>query len=319
MMLFLTLMLTGTSLFGAATITATYIPTSIASGGGTGITGYPFAVYVTISGWTAAANGQAYIKLYSGSTNEFMWSATGAWSNTTTFSTANQPVFNIDASGNATGWIYAKHNNSITGTYSLRGAMVGSTSTQVTQAGYAFTALTLAGGGNGGWVVRNSSPAVNKAILAYTGSTVVGSYRTEDNGITEGYSYGSGGFKIAVPTGTIDSLVSYNDNGTRDQSFVGPWTVTAGNETDVTNGGISGSVGSAVISPTFTGVTSQSVTLTIYGQSGDTITNVNVAVPALWTWSQSTSDVSVVGGGGSPTTRGHRRHSANRRISCWRD
>src|SRR5258708_4492966 len=106
-----------TSTVFGATITATYIPTSIASGGGTGTTGYPFAVYVTISGWTANASGTAYVKLYNGSNNEFMWSSTGVWSNTTTYSSANQPVVSIDAGGNWSGWVYAKHNNSITVPY----------------------------------------------------------------------------------------------------------------------------------------------------------------------------------------------------------
>src|SRR5713101_6600977 len=169
----------------AQSITAVHIPTSIASGGGTGSTGYPFAVYVRILGWAANANGQAYVKLYNGSSNEYMWSSTGVWSNSTTYSSSNQPVVNIDGSGNWSGWIYAKHNNGITISYNLRTAKVGSTTTNLTQTGIGFTSMDMSVTGNGGWVVRISSPAVNKGILAYSGSSVVGSYRTEDNSITE--------------------------------------------------------------------------------------------------------------------------------------
>ncbi|HLX11583.1 MAG TPA: hypothetical protein VKS81_02105, partial [Bacteroidota bacterium] len=288
-------------MYGAGTITATYIPTSIADNGGTGTTGYPFATFVTITG--AAASSSYYIKIYNSSTNEYMWSGT-QWSNTTTFSSANQPVVTTDASGGWKGWIYAKHNHTNSGTVNLRAALTTSTSTNFNQNGIAFTYLNVASGGTGGYVYRNTSPAVNEAVLAYSGGSIVGSYRTEDNSITEGYSYSSGGFEIAVPTGTIDSIVAYTDSGTRDQSFVGPWTVTAGNGTDVTNGGSGngGAVGTAVMTPTFTsGLMSQTVTVKIYGGSGGTITNANVIVPSLWTWSETTGDVSATASAGTPS------------------
>ncbi|MFI5252132.1 MAG: phospholipase D-like domain-containing protein [Bacteroidota bacterium] len=287
----------GSLLFSQASITAIKIPNSIADGGGTGTTGYPFAVYVRISGWTADANGTAYLKLYNSTNNEYMWSATGVWSNTTTYSTSNQPVVSIDAGGNWSGWIYAKHNTSISGTFNLRAAKVGGTSTNLTQTGLAFTALTMTSVGNGGWIVRSSSPAVNKGIAAYSGGVVVGTYRTEDNGITEGYSYSSGGFKIAVPTGSVDSLVSYNDDASRDQLFIGPWSITAGQETDASTSSQLGK-GSASIIPTLAaGTVSQTVTVSVHCEAPDTLRNSNVIVPSTWSWSHTTGDIVLTGGG----------------------
>ncbi|HSQ75378.1 MAG TPA: hypothetical protein VLT13_07460, partial [Bacteroidota bacterium] len=65
-----------------ASLTAVYAPSAIAGAGGTGTVGTPYAVFVRIQGWTAAANAQAYVKIYSSTNNEYMWTGT-AWSNTT--------------------------------------------------------------------------------------------------------------------------------------------------------------------------------------------------------------------------------------------
>lgn len=286
------------SLFAQASITGVRFPNAVAEGGGTGTTGYPYAVFVQISNWTAAASSQAYLKVYSGSNNEYMWSATSVWSNSTTYANANQPVVNIDASGNWSGWIYAKHNNNVGVNLQLRGARVGATSTQVTSTARTVTVMTMTGSGNGGWIFRQSSPAVNKGIVAYSGGQMVGVYRTEDNGITEGYSYGSGGFKIAVPAGVVDSLVAYNDDGSRNQSFVGPWAITAGQETDAGQGGGQIGHGIASISPsTLSGGVSHSMALTIRGESPYTLVSARVAVPSTWTWSHSIGDITLSGGG----------------------
>ncbi len=284
------------------TITASQMPSSFAGGGGTGTTGYPYAVYAVIQGFTACANSQAYVKFYSGSLgNEYMWSATNVWSNTTTYSSSNQPVVSIDASGNWSGWIYVKHYDALTSPYKLRAAKVGATSTNVTSGNINFMALNMTlGTGTGGWIVRASSPAVNKGILAYSGTTLVGSYRTEDNGITEGYSYSSGGYKIAVPVGTIDSLVTYNDDGSRDQLFIGPWSIIAGQETDASTGAGHLGIGSASVVPSFiAGGVSQPISIHVLTQSPYTLTNAEVVIPSTWTWSQSTTDI-VLAGGGSP-------------------
>ena len=290
-------------LFGQATITAAKIPSAIADGGGTGTTGYPYAVYVQIQGWTSGGSGQAYVKIYSGSNNEFMWSATGAWSNSTTYSSANQPLVDIDASGNWSGWIYLKHNSALVQPARLRAAKVGATSTNITANLSSFALLTTSASGNGGWIVRSSSPAVNKGILAYAGGTIVGSYRSEDNGITEGYAYPAGGFKIAVPIGFVDSLVTVNDDGSRDQAFVGPWAITAGQETDASIGGGQVGRGTAVISPgILAGTLSHPVTIKIFGEAPYTITDAKITVPLLWTWSHATSDISLIGGGGPVDT-----------------
>jgi len=120
-----TLFIPVSHVFAQATITAVYFPSSVASGGGTGTVGSPYAVYVQVQNWSAAAGTQAYLKIYFNTNNEYMWSATGVWSNTTTYAAANQPVVNIDAGGNWAGWIYAKHNNTLGLTPRLRAARDG--------------------------------------------------------------------------------------------------------------------------------------------------------------------------------------------------
>jgi phosphatidylserine/phosphatidylglycerophosphate/cardiolipin synthase-like enzyme len=284
--------------FGQASITGIRIPDAIAESGGAGTTGYPYAIFVRIQNWSSGASSQAYLKLYNGGNNEYMWSATGVWSNTTTYSNTNQPVVNIDASGNWSGWIYAKHNNNLGATAAIRAAKVGATSTNLTSVTKTFNILTMSVSGTGGWIFRQTSPAVNKGIVAYSGGLMVGTYRTEDNSIVEGYSYGAGGFKIAVPAGFVDSLVCFNDDGTEFTSFVGPWPITAGQETDAGQSGGQIGRGSALLSPTtISGGVSHSLSLKLGGESPYTITNARFAVPSLWTWSHSTGDIVLVGGG----------------------
>lgn len=297
--LFFIVLFAGSFAFGQGTITVSYLPNSIAGTGGTGTVGYPYAVHVNIQGWTGAASSQAYLKVYSGSNNEFMWAATNVWSNTTTYANTNQPVVDIDASGNWSGWIYAKHNDALGASVQVRARKIPTSPTvQLTTTAVTLTIMNMTTSGNGGWLVRSTSPAVNKGIVAYLGSTVVGTYRTEDNAITEGYSYGPGGFKIAVPVGFVDSLVSYNNDGSRDQVFIGPWSISAGQETDASQGGGVIGRGSAAITPsTLSGNVSHSMSLKVYGQSPYTITNAKIVVPEIWSWPQSTGNVTLVGGG----------------------
>ena len=282
-----------------ASITAIRIPNAIADAGGAGTIGYPYAVFVRIQSWSSGASSQAYLKLYSGSNNEYMWSATNVWSNSTAYSNANQPVVSVDAGGNWSGWIYAKHNTNLGTTSAVRAAKVGATSTNLTSPTKTFTILNMTTSGTGGWIFRQTSPAVNKGIVAYSGGQMVGTYRTEDNSIVEGYTYGAGGFKIAVPAGVVDSLVTFNDDGSRDQSFAGPWPITAGQETDAGQGGGQIGRGSASLSPaTLSGGVSHSLTLKLLGQAPYVLTNARIIVPPSWTWSHTTGDVTLVGGGG---------------------
>ncbi len=213
---------------------------------------------------------------------------------------SNQPVVTVDASGNWSGWIYAKHNTALGSTASVRAAKVGTTGTNLTSSARAFSILNMQGTGNGGWIVRTSSPAVNKGILAYAGGAVVGTYRTEDNAIVEGYAFSAGGLRIAVPAGIIDSLVAMNDDGSRDTVLAGPWLVTAGQETDASTSAAGIGRGLVKVSPsTLSAGSAHAVTLTLQGESSYVITNAKVTIPAQWSWSHSTSDI-VTSGAGSP-------------------
>ena len=138
------LLLHSTFLFGQATLTAVRIPTSIADAGGTGTVGYPYAVFVRIQNWTAGASAQAYLKVYSGTNNEYMWSATGVWSKTTTYANTNQPVVMIDAGGNWSGWIYAKHNSAVGAALQVRARLIPTTPTvQLTTTAQNATILNM--------------------------------------------------------------------------------------------------------------------------------------------------------------------------------
>jgi hypothetical protein len=155
----------------------------------------------------------------------------------------------------------------------------------------------MQGSGNGGWIVRTTSPSVNKGILAYAAGSVAGTYRTEDNTIAEGYTYSAGGFKIAIPAGIIDSLVTMNDDGSRATVFAGPWSVTAGQETDA--GTAAGGVGRGLVRvspPTLSGGTLHTITFTVLGESPFVITNAHVKIPSSWNWSHSTGDITLSGG-----------------------
>jgi phosphatidylserine/phosphatidylglycerophosphate/cardiolipin synthase-like enzyme len=285
------------------TITPVIIPNAIAGDGGTGTIGYPYAVFVRIQGWTAAANSQAYLKIYFTTNNEYMWSASSAWSNTTTYSTANQPVVTLDAGGNWSGWIYAKHNTALGATASVRAAKAGATSTNLTSTAKTFTVLTMTSGGNGGWISKSSSAAVNKGIAAYSGAAVVGTYRSEENTIAEGYALGSGGFRIAVPAGVIDSLVYFDDAGNREGAFVGPWIVSAGVETDASEQISEFGPGTALVFPSIAaGTVPESFTIRIRGAAEDTIRSAAFVVPGGWLWSGLASDVTLLGGG-TPSVR----------------
>ncbi len=276
-------MLTSEPARSAASITAAVMPAAVADAGGPGDVGTPYAVFVRIQGWTSAANSQAYLKIYSSTNNEYMWNGV-SWSDSTKYSSSYQPVVSIDASGNWSGWIYAKHNTALGISANVRAAKVGATSTNVTQSGYALNVLTMSGSGSGGWIARPSSPAVDKGVLAYSNGSVVGAYRTEDNGIAEGYSYAAGGFRIAVPAGIIDSLVCLNDDGSRDQTFVGPWFVSAGLETDASTQGGQVGKGKALFAPAaLSGAVAHEGDLRIYPDAGDSIRSVRVVLPPRWT------------------------------------
>ncbi len=283
------------SLF-SQTISAQYFPSAVAGGGGSGSTGYPYAFFVRIQGWSACAGAQAYVKVYSGTNNEFMW--TGAqWSNTTTYA-GNTPVVDIDGSGNWSGWIYAKHNDALGTAPKVRAAKVGATATNLTGATLAIAVLGMNSSGSGGWLVRTTSPAVNKPVAAFSGGIIVGIYRTEDNGLAEGYTYGAGGFKIAVPAGLIDSLVTYNDDGTRDQGFPGPWIITAGQETDAGSAPATGGKGTVVAAPAILhgGITGP-LTMTVKGDPAGTITACSFVLPNSWSWTHDSSAVLCSGPG----------------------
>lgn len=282
--------------FAQGTITAQYCPTAVAAGGGTGTVGYPYSCFVQIQGWSTAAGEQVYLKLYSTSGAEHMWKGSD-WSSGTSYA-GNIPVVTLDPTGSWSGWVYAKHDDAVGTSVKARAAKVASTGTNITGSAISLAVLNMGTSGNGGWIVSSSSSAVNKAIAAYAGGSVVGTYRTEENGIAEGYSYGSGGFKIAVPSGLVDSLVTFNDDGTRDQAIIGPWIITAGQETDAASSPATGGIGTVSASPAIIhgGITG-ALTMIVKSAPPDTIAACSLVLPASWTWSHDASAVHFSGPG----------------------
>ena len=103
-----------------------------------------------------------------------------------------------------------------------------------------ITVLDMTSGtGDGGWIADTGGTfALNKVILALDGSgNTIGSYRSENNSITEDDSYptASGSFKIAVKYGTnmVQTVRAINDNETTYASNSGPWSITAGSTTTI--------------------------------------------------------------------------------------
>ena len=225
-----------------------------------------------------------------------MWRGNG-WSDGTTYA-GNIPVVTLDATGSWSGWVYAKHDDVVGTSVKARAAKVATSSTNITGGSLSFTVLTMSSAGNGGWLVGTSSAAINKPILAFAGGSVVGSYRTEDNSIAEGYSYSGGGFKIAAPAGLIDSLATFNDDGSRDQVFAGPWIVTAGQETDIASAPATGGIGtvSAVPALIHGGITGE-LAMIVKGDPSGSVVACAFILPSSWTWSRDTTAVQCIGPG----------------------
>jgi len=224
----------------SVTITTTTFPVYADSTGGTG-EGTPFAVHVTISNWTAAADSIVYIKVNrtgtSGS-NYRIWGGS-AWGNAANY--ANGPAVTIDSDGNWSGWIYLKINGATTNTFLAKARTVGETKTIKEDGTHSMTYMDMSSSGTGAWVYGTAaSPTAGKAILAFDqDGKVIGSYAIENNHVAEGYdSTPTGYFKIAVPANTpIAKLQVRNaDNSIFDTQTSNQWSSgDAGTETNLDN------------------------------------------------------------------------------------
>ena len=218
----------------AQTITTTAFPL-YADGASNGT---PFAVHVTITNWTVAADSSAHVRVTrTGSTgsNYLVWNGS-QWANAATF--ANNPLVSIDSNGNWSGWIYIKINGATTTTFTAKARTVGETQTIEEGSPNSMTYLDMSSSGNGAWVYATAASATaGKAVLAFDGSNnIIGTYAIEDNGVDEGYSSTAGYFKIAVAANTsIAKLqVRNSDNSVFNTQTSSTWSSgDAGTDTDL--------------------------------------------------------------------------------------
>ncbi|RQV94055.1 hypothetical protein EH220_07670, partial [bacterium] len=159
----------------------------------------PFAVHITIENWTAAANQDVYVKVYSGSYNPYHYTDAYGWSSSTSW--ASKPVVTLDANGNYSGWLFLKSKG--LSQFRPRAALVSSTGTNITGVDVFGTALDLT---TTGGILMDSNGSTNvtpgNVVLAFNESyELIGSAIAEDNGYPTdngGYTIAAGGFIMAV-------------------------------------------------------------------------------------------------------------------------
>jgi len=86
--------------------------------------------------------------------------------------------------------------------------------------------LDMSQNGNGAWVhAENIFTEPGKVVLVFdSDSQIIGTYVTENNGLSEGYPPTQGYFKIAIPANTpIPKLEARNADNTLFETKIGPW------------------------------------------------------------------------------------------------
>ncbi len=192
----------------AATVACTGYP-AYADGAANGT---PFAVHVSISGWTAAADSDAYVKANrSGTTgaNYLIWNGT-SWNNAAYY--ANCPRVRISTSGDWSGWILVKANGASTTSLKAAAETVGKSRSLSEDAPHSVAYLDMST--TGAWVEATAAASTaGLAVLAFDASdNLIGTYAVEDNGVSEGYPSTAGYFKMAVPANTAIRRLEVQDH-----------------------------------------------------------------------------------------------------------
>ncbi len=250
----------GQGVKGAASVSVGSIPSYIpidCSDTGTPGNGTPIAVFVSVTG--GAANTTYQIKSRVGFTTPtysstdliyaIWWANVGtlpySWGTDTTAWSSTWPII-TDGSGNWSGWLVTKVNTSITTKTNFDWsknifyvARFREGSNNRDSGSVSITPLNMSSSGSGtlgGWIegsaTLNGSPAQNKVVVVKSGTTIIGIYLTEDNGVNEGYSSTPGYFKVGVPAGGPYTLELWDP--ATNAPYVGSATVdsvTAGNVT----------------------------------------------------------------------------------------
>jgi len=198
----------------AQSVSVDVYPLYVAKDGGTGTTGTPFAIFVNISGWSAGAGTNAYIAVRESTTGShyFRWTADNTWSRGSTYSSANYPILQIDANGDAKGWIFLKYPSDKDFTALFVRARSTNGSTLDLSSAKIITPMDMSSSGTGAWVEDSGNPPQGYVVLAYSNSDILGAYAAENNNVTEGYDPTSGYWKIAVPAGASITKLEARDS-----------------------------------------------------------------------------------------------------------
>lgn len=204
------------------TITTTAFPLYV--DGTAGEEGTPFAVHVTITGWTAMADSTANIRVAPTSGTKYkIWNGS-AWKSSHYYS--NCPEVTIDPNGNWSGWVYLKSNGGSV-PFKAYARKVGATSPKIEEdSSHSITLLDMSS--TGAWIYATAAEVTaGKAILAFdSADSIIGTYAIEDNRVEEGYTPTAGYFRMAVPANrTISKLQARNsDNSIFDTQTSSQWS-----------------------------------------------------------------------------------------------
>lgn len=199
-------------------------------------TGTPFAVYVEISSWTAAADSQVNVMVTTVGGKHFLIWNDPDWKNAHQY--ANCPVRTIDSNGNWSGLIYLRAKDA-SRAFRSHARDVDDTGIIIHEAIADTNSVTYMDmSTTGAWVYATAaSSAEGKAVLAFNASDeIIGTYAIEDNGVTEGYTTTSGYFKMAIPASTsIPKLQARNaDNSVYNTQTSSNWqSGSAGSTTNL--------------------------------------------------------------------------------------
>lgn len=175
----------------------TYIPTDAAipcsSGGGT-----PFAIRITVAG---VANQNFVVKARLG-TGACTWRPDNStWTtDSTTFTSLTRGT--IGADGTVSMWLYVRANTNATTSLTVRGRGCDATwstcADSIDASAQTVTLMNMTA--SGGWLEETLGTArAGRTVVVKSGTSIVGMYAAEDNGVNEGYAYTAGGYKVAVP------------------------------------------------------------------------------------------------------------------------
>ncbi|MEM2900774.1 MAG: hypothetical protein QXT63_08275, partial [Thermoplasmata archaeon] len=193
-----------------------------------GDTTTPFAVHYSIGGLEPNTDYYSKLRIKNAGTSTYpnyimtYNYATGLWTHDSSPWTSVN-VIKTDATGNVSGWLVGKtYTGVVAGYYDivLRLRKVG-TSTNIDTTDMALNIRVMDMSTEGGWVTGyvyepdGTTPMQNANVLVKNSSgDVLGIYMTENNEVNEGYTNGSGYYRIAVPIGSGYTIEATNQQKT---------------------------------------------------------------------------------------------------------